>query len=125
MTMLNCSATDNINIGNRTRHKNTMNLPVLTMVKRNGSSYEMTTDGSIACGIIVLIDGEYAYIQKGGYINSNILGMQNLAMGDYITVDSNGVLTTSGATSSNAVGIVTNIDEYGIAYMKMLVGQEV
>lgn len=125
MTMLNCAATDNINIGNRTRHKNTMNLPVLTMVKRNGSSYEMTTDGAIACGIIVLIDGGYAYIQKGGYINSNILGMQNLAMGDYFTVDSNGVLTTTGATSSNAVGIVTNIDEYGIAYMKMLVGQEV
>lgn len=123
-TMLNCSASDVINIGNRTRHKNTMNLPVLTMVKRNGSTYAMTTDGAVACGIIVLISGEYAYIQKGGYINSNILGMSNLAIGDYITVDSSGVLTTTGATEANAVGIVTNIDEHGIAYMKMLVGQE-
>lgn len=122
-TMLDCSATDVINIGDRTRHKNTFNLPVLTMVKRNGSTYEMTTNKDVACGIIVLISGEYAYIQRGGFINSNILGMSNLSIGDYITVDTNGVLTTTGATSSNAVGIITNIDEYSVAYMKMLVGE--
>ena len=49
--------------------------------------------------------------------------MSNLSIGDYITVDTNGVLTTTGATSSNAVGIITNIDEYSVAYMKMLVGE--
>lgn len=122
-TMLNCSATDEINIGDRTRHKNTMNLPVLTMVKRNGSTYEMTTDKAIACGIIVLITDEYTYIQRGGFINSNILGISNLTVGDYITVNSSGVLTTTGASASNAVGIVTDVDEYGVAYMKMLVGE--
>ena len=122
-TMLNCSATDEINIGDRTRHKNTMNLSALTMVKRSGSTYAATTNPAIACGIIVLISGEYAYIQRGGFINSNILGMSGLSVGDYITVDSSGVLTTTGASASNAVGVVTNIDEYSVAYMKMLVGE--
>lgn len=122
-TMLNCSATDEINLGDRTRHKNTMNLSELTMVKRSGSTYEATTNPAVACGIIVLISGEYAYIQRGGFINSNILDMSGLSVGDYITVDSSGVLTTTGASASNAVGVVTNIDEYSVAYMKMLVGE--
>ena len=124
-TMLNCQAGDNINIGDKTRHLNTMNLPVLTMVKRNGTTYEMTTDPVLACGIITLIDGDYVYIQKYGYINSNILGMSGLSVGDYITVDSSGVLTTTGATASNAVGVIKAIDQHSVAHMKMLIGEGV
>lgn len=121
-TRLNCSATDDINIGDKTRHKNTMNLPVLTMVKRDGSTFEMTTDPALACGIITLVETEYVYIQRWGYINSTILGMSGLALGDYITVDSSGVLTTTGASASNAVGVITHIDD-SVAFMKMLVGE--
>lgn len=119
---LNCSASDNINIGDKTRHKNTMSLPVLTMVKRDGTTFAMTTDPVLACGIITLIEGEYVYIQRWGYISSTILGMSGLALGDYITVDSSGVLTTTGASASNAVGVITHIDD-SVAYMKMLVGE--
>lgn len=121
-TKLNCSATDNINIGDKTRHKNTMNLPVLTMVKRDGSTFARTTDPVLACGIITLIEGEYVYIQRWGYISSTIMGMTGLSLGDYITVDSNGALTTTGASASNAVGVITHIDD-SVAYMKMLVGE--
>ena len=121
-TKLNCSVTDNINIGDKTRHKNTMNLPVLTMVKRDGSTFAATTDPVLACGIITLVGSEYVYIQRWGYISSTILGMSGLSLGDYITVDGSGVLTTTGASASNAVGVITHIDD-SVAYMKMLVGE--
>lgn len=62
-----------------------------------------------ALGVIVDKDDLYDYIQTDGFIQGDRLGIQNLAVGDYVTVDADMVLT-SGGTASNAFGVVKYTD---------------
>ena len=64
------------------------------------------TDASKVYGIVIGNDGKYTYVQTRGYISNVVLGLSGLSVGDYITLDSSGVVTASGATASNAVGVV-------------------
>lgn len=73
-------------------------------------------------GISIGNDGIHTYVQRQGYIAAQVLGLTNLSVGDYVTLDASGIVTTTGATASNAVGIVETIaDNTGTAFIKMIV----
>ena len=79
-----------------------------------------TADRSIMYGVSIGNDGTYTYVQTRGYINSNTVGLSGLSVGDYVTLDANGLLTSSGATADNAVGVVTAISQYSSsAFIKL------
>lgn len=59
-------------------------------------------------------------IQVSGYINSNILGLTGLAVGDYLTIDNTGKVV-SGGTADNAVAMVKVVDNDGVAYAKLVI----
>lgn len=81
-----------------------------------------TTNRILVYGISIGNDGTDTYVQTRGYINSNTVGLTGLSVGDYVTIDSSGVLTATNASESNAVGIVTAVSAYSSsAYIKLLI----
>ena len=94
-------------------------LPVGTLVNvgageitasSGGITAVKATNKDCAVGIIIMKDTDFDYIQKGGFIRGDRMGIASLAIGDYVTVDSDMELTTTGATASNAVGVVKYTD---------------
>lgn len=79
-------------------------LPIGTAVKMDNYLAAKAVDYDIAYGIIINQDDDYTYVQRSGYILSDYIGM-SLSEGDYVTLDADSKLTTTGATSSNAVGV--------------------
>jgi hypothetical protein len=76
------------------------------------------TDLGIISGISVGTDGTDTIVQNSGYMNSNVLGLSGLTVGDYLTIDSSGKVV-SGGTSTNAIARVVFVDENNIAYAKL------
>ena len=64
------------------------------------------------------IDGD-TVIQTEGFVNSNVLGLSGLSVGDYLTIDENGNVI-GGGTVSNAVAQVKMVDHDSVAYAKLL-----
>lgn len=64
------------------------------------------TDPAKVYGIVIGNDGKYTFVQTRGYISDVLLGLSGLSVGDYVTIDSSGAVTATGATASNAVGVV-------------------
>ena len=84
------------------------------------SGISVTNNLADIYGISVgVIDG-YTVVQTGGYINSNILGLTGLSVGDYLTIDNTGKVV-SGGTVSNAVAIVKMVDTDSVAYAKLMI----
>ena len=101
-------------------------IPAGQLVNVNRISRQMTatavSSANIASGVSIGYTGSETVVASGGYINSNQVGLTGLSQGDFITIDSDGVLI-SGGTSSNAVGVVISISERqdGGAYIKLFV----
>lgn len=79
-----------------------------------------TTSGDDIYGISIGYDGTYTYVQRQGYIADSVLGLTGLSVGDYVTLDSSGVVTATGATASNAIGFVECVAETGTAFIKLM-----
>lgn len=78
------------------------------------------TDRELISGISVGIYGTDTIVQTSGYMNSNVLGLSGLSVGDYLTINSSGQVV-SGGTSANAVAKVVFVDENSIAYAKLMI----
>lgn len=78
----------------------------------------ITTDADSIYGISIGNDGENTIVQISGYINSATLGLADLAVGDYLTIDGNGAVV-SGGTSANSIAKVVFVDENNTAYAKL------
>lgn len=79
-------------------------LTVGTAVKMDNYTAVAAGNYDISYGIIINHDDDYSYVQRSGYILADYIGM-SLSEGDYVTLDADSKLTTTGATSSNAVGV--------------------
>lgn len=124
--MITCPSGFIYNLGDVTKfNRNTStDYSVGQMIKLDSNLYwerpiSPTTNKQIAYGIIIGVTDENYYVQKSGYINSNILGLSGLSVGDYITVDSNGICITGG-TEDNAIGVVKRINS-DVAFIKLLI----
>ena len=84
------------------------------------SHISIATDINSIYGISLGNDGSDTIIQISGYINSNTLGLSGLAIGDYLTIDSEGTVI-SGGTASNSIAKVVFVDENGVAYAKLTI----
>lgn len=69
-------------------------------------------------GISIGTIGDDTVIQIGGYINSNVLGLNGLSVGDYLTIDNTGAVVVG--TSSNAIAQVKMVDD-GVAFAKLTI----
>ena len=78
-----------------------------------------TTNKDIAYGVIVGVDDKYYYVQKNGYISSDRFNLDDLSVGDYVTIDTNGIIV-GGGTKENAIGVVKRVGS-GIGYIKLLI----
>ena len=78
-----------------------------------------TSNRHIAYGIVVGISKEKTYVQRSGFVSSTILGITGLAVGDFITIDTNGKCV-SGGTEDNAIGVVKRVKS-DVAYIKLLI----
>jgi hypothetical protein len=121
-TIIKCLQTDIYQINTV---KTTIGFTVGQAVSKTSGStvvgaYQVATNIALIYGIVVFADSNFSYIQRTGYIASNILGLTGLSMGDYITIDSNGNVVTDG-TSANAIGVVKWVDDSGYAYIKLLI----
>ena len=85
----------------------------------SNSNIGVTTNLDDIYGISIGTDGSGTILQVSGYINSNTLGISGLAVGDYLTIDSNGAVG-GGGTAANAIAKVILVDENGIAYAKLM-----
>lgn len=83
-----------------------------------GASFAATQSIELACGVVIAADSNYSYIQREGYVASNMIGLTGLTLGGSVTVDSNNKLI-SGGSSGNRVGIVKAVDTDGIAYIHL------
>lgn len=86
-----------------------------------GLKFEPTRRADVACGVVIGSDDDYTYVQRSGYISSVILGLENLSVGDYVTVDAGTNRVIAGGDAANAVGIVCAVDSDGIAYIRLLI----
>lgn len=86
-------------------------LSVGTLVGRTSTNFalEATTDIEIAYGVVVAVDSDFSYVQREGYVPSNLIGLSGLSQGDYVTVDSSGAII-SGDTAENSIGVVKAMD---------------
>lgn len=74
------------------------------------------TDPVVAYGVVVGQDSDFFYVQHSGYINVDRFGFSGLAVGDKITVKTDGTLEVNGAGETfGVVCCVTN--DYG-TYMR-------
>ena len=73
-------------------------------------------------GISIGNDGTHTYVQRQGYICDHVLGLTGLSVGNYVTLNSSGVVTKTGATASNAIGVVECIAAHtSTAFIKLLI----
>ena len=88
-----------------------MSLVIGMLVRPNFSpfwtqgSLVVVTDPNTAYGVVVGIDDRFAYVQKSGYINTDRIGLQNVSIGDKVTVSQNGRLELNGTG-----------DEFGVVF---------
>lgn len=112
------------NLANCFKAKGQITAGQLVSVGRSDRSLVATAvvSSDIANGVSIGHKNGETIIASHGYINSNQVGITGLSVGDYITVDANGVLT-DGGTQANAVGVVTGISERqaGGAFIKLFV----
>ena len=57
-------------------------------------------------------------VQFRGYINSNVLGLSGLSVGDYLTLNSSGAVV-GGGTENNAIAKVALVYN-SVAYAKLI-----
>lgn len=107
-------------LGNIIKSPPDLTVGKLVKHKSGEEGLEATDNKAIACGVVVGVDDVFSYVQRCGYIASNLLGFTGLSIGDYITVDNSGSLTTGG-TAANAVGVVSHVDSSSIAFIKLLI----
>ena len=94
------------------------------VVKLNADLYwqgaiSRTSYRHIAYGIVVGITKEKTYVQRMGFVSSSILGITGLAVGDFITIDTNGKCV-AGGTEDNAIGVVKRVKS-DVAFIKLLI----
>ena len=94
-------------------------LAVGKLCKINNKSIAATNDKHLAYGVIVYKDSDFSYVQHSGFVNANMIGLSGLTEGDLVTASADGTLTTTGATESNAVGVVILNRE--VAFIKLLI----
>lgn len=87
--------------------------------RANGDMFDLTDNADIMCGVVVYADSDYSYVVRNGYIQADRIGLSNLSIGDYVTIDSTTKKVVSGGTSANAVGVVTHIDATGSAFIRL------
>lgn len=111
------------NLGQCRKYENAYNFSVGQAVKL-GTAYGLiaTSNRDEMFGIVLgKLDGD-TYVQIGGYVDANTFGISGLSVGDYVHLDSNGILA-SGGNASDAVGIVISTSLFeGGASIKMLGG---
>lgn len=89
-------------------------------IQMNGiNAIAAATDSTVMIGVAIGNDGSHTWVQRQGYINSNVLGITGLAVGDYITLDASGVCV-GGGTAENAIGIVDCVSN-SVAYIKLTI----
>ena len=108
---------------NRTHKFDGSNVSAGTAVKLTSdmSGVEATTTINSIYGISIGVLYGVTYVQTEGWLNSNTLGLSNLSVGDYLTIDANGSVV-SGGTSANAIAIVKHVNANGVAFAKRLIG---
>lgn len=91
-------------------------------VKQTGiRTVEATTSLDDIYGISIGYDTLHTFVQRQGYIAAQVLGLTGLSVGDYVTLDSSGVVTATNATASNAIGRVESIaDNSSTAFIKLM-----
>ena len=112
------------NLANCIKAKGQITAGQLVSISRPSRSViaSAVTSADIADGVSIGNKSGETVIASHGYINSNQVGLTGLSVGDYITIDTDGILT-DGGTQSNAVGVVTGVSDRqnGGAYIKLLV----
>ena len=81
----------------------------------------ITTSLDDVYGVSIGIENNCTIVQTSGYINSNILGLSGLSVGDYLTIDTVTGAVITGGTLANAIAKVRYIDSDGIAYAKLMI----
>lgn len=84
-----------------------------------GKNFKPTSDITLASGVVVGADENYTYVQHTGYLPANVLGLEGLTIGDYVTVDENARLVPGGS-AERCVGIVAAVDENSRAHIRLL-----
>ena len=90
-------------------------------VKLNSAMDAVSAADSLASlyGISIGVLDGVTYVQTEGWLNSNTLGLSNLSVGDYLTIN-----TSTGAvevgTASNAIAQVKHVDSDSVAYAKLI-----
>lgn len=93
-------------------------LAVGKLCKINNKTIAATNDKHLAYGVVVYKDSDFSYVQHSGFVNASMIGLTGLTEGDLVTASADGTLTTTGATESNAVGVVILNRE--VAFIKLL-----
>lgn len=86
----------------------------------NYGNIGVATSLSEIYGVSLGVKDSATFVQTKGWINSNVLNLSGLAVGDYLTIDSSGSVV-SGGTVSNAIAQVKFIDENNIAFAKLMI----
>ena len=81
--------------------------------------YQLTSNIAVASGVVVGTDENFSYVQYTGYLPANVVGLEGLAIGDYVTVDENARLILGGS-AERCVGIVTAVEDNGRAHIRLL-----
>jgi hypothetical protein len=81
---------------------------------------EVTTSIDDVFGVCIGTDSGCTVVQTEGYINSNILGITGLSLGDYLTIDTSTGAVISGGNASNAIAQIKYIGYNGVAYAKLI-----
>lgn len=118
-TMVSCDADYIYEFGNIVKIEAGFNAGEVVRHEATTDMFELTDSIDTYCGIIINADSNYSYMQKSGFISSAFLGLSNLSVGDYVTVDSVTKKVVSGGTASNAIGVVVATESNGTAFIKM------
>lgn len=86
----------------------------------NYGGIAVATSLSEIYGVSLGVKDSATFVQTKGWINSNVLNLSGLAVGDYLTIDSSGNIV-SGGTVTNAIAQVKFIDENNIAFVKLMI----
>ena len=92
---------------------------IVNLYDSRSNNLVATNDINDIYGVSIGTVEDDTIIQTAGYINSNILGLTGLAVGDYLTVDQNGNVI-SGGIADNAIAQVKLVESNGVAYAKLM-----
>lgn len=81
--------------------------------------FELTANKDVMFGIVLYTDTDHSYVITSGYLQADRIGLTNLSVGDYVTIDSTTKTVVSGGSASDAIGVVTAIDATGAAIIKI------